>query len=347
MIRVLCRAVVMMVALSLPIVSLPLAVLAQEATPAAECVMTTPAENEALATMYWEEAVWGDQGVIDELVAPDEVHHWGIGGDTNGFAEFSERWGLFLAAFPDLEFSVDLVAAEDDLAATLWTATGTQTGEWQGIAPTGREVTWRGINIFRFACGFIAESWGEADHLGLRAQLGATDVPALAATPSGIAAGADMNATPATTPCAQDSPESNVAVARRWTEDVFTGQNLDALDDILDTAAVHHSSTFPDAQGSAAVKEALGKLMDAFPDMNLTVDMTVADGDLVVARWSGTGTNDGSWLGLEPTGEVANFTGINIYRITCGKIVESWSTTNALRALQELHEGSSEATPTA
>jgi predicted ester cyclase len=78
---------------------------------------------------------------------------------------------------PDLEFTVDLVVAEDDLAATYWTATGTHRGDWLGIAPTDREVTWQGINIFRFACGLIVESWGEADHLGLRQQLGATDVP--------------------------------------------------------------------------------------------------------------------------------------------------------------------------
>ncbi|MBA2596499.1 MAG: ester cyclase [Chloroflexota bacterium] len=178
MIRVLRSAVLMMVALSLPIISLPLAALAQEATPAVECVETTPEENEALATMYWEEAVWGAQGKIAEIVAPDEIHHWGIGGDTNGFAEFSERWSAFNTAFPDLQFSVDLVMAEDDLATTLWTATGTQTGEWQGTAPTGREVTWTGINIFRISCGMIVESWGEADHAGLRAQIEASDAPA-------------------------------------------------------------------------------------------------------------------------------------------------------------------------
>ena len=85
---------------------------AQEETPEAECPVTTPEENEELATMYWEEVWWGDQGKIAEIVAPDEVHHWGIGGDTTGFEEFSERWDLFFTAFPDLEFTVDLVVAE-------------------------------------------------------------------------------------------------------------------------------------------------------------------------------------------------------------------------------------------
>jgi steroid delta-isomerase-like uncharacterized protein len=162
----------------------PAASRAQEETPEAECPVTTLEENEELATMYWEEVWWGDQGKIAEIVSPDEVHHWGIGGDTTGFEEFSERWGLFFTAFPDLEFTVDQVVAEEDLVATHWTATGTHRGEWLGIAPTDREVTWQGINIFRFECGQIVESWGTADHLGLLSQLGAIDVPVAMATPT-------------------------------------------------------------------------------------------------------------------------------------------------------------------
>ena len=90
---------------------------------------------------------------------------------------------MFFTAFPDLGFTVDLVVAEEDLVATHWTATGTHRGEWQGIAPTDREVTWQGINIFRFECGQIVEAWGAADHLSLLSQLGAVELPAAMATP--------------------------------------------------------------------------------------------------------------------------------------------------------------------
>jgi len=307
---------------------------AQEATPMAECAVTTPEENKALATMYWQEAVWGEQGTIDEIVAPDEIHHWGIGGDTNGFEEFSERWDLFNTAFPDLEFTVDLVAAEDDLVATHWTATGTQSGEWQGIAPTDREVTWNGINIFRIECGQIVESWGEADHLGLLSQLGATNIPALMATPATGAAAAPVSTE--ATPCSDDTREANVATAQRWTEEVYTGKDLTVLDEILDPAAVHHGAAFPDASGVEAIKGAVAGTLASFPDISLTVDDIIADGDLVVVRWSGTGTNDGPWLGMDPTGKTANFTGINIYRFACGNIVESWSEMDALSVLADL-----------
>jgi predicted ester cyclase len=307
---------------------------AQEETPEAECPVTTPEENEELATMYWEEVWWGDQGKIAEIVAEDEVHHWGIGGDTTGFEEFSERWGLFFTAFPDLEFTVDLVAAEGDLAATYWTATGTHQGEWQGIAPTDREVTWQGINVFRIECGQIAESWGEADHIGLLSQLGAIELPAAMATPA--ASAQETTAADGATPCADDSAEANVATARRWTEEVYAAKDLDVLDEILDPSAIHHGAAFPDAVGVEAIKEALAGTFASFPDINLAVDATIADGDLVVVRWSGTGTNDGPWLGMEPTGKTAEFTGTNIYRFACGKIVESWSEMDALSVLSDL-----------
>jgi steroid delta-isomerase-like uncharacterized protein len=184
MVRLLRFVVLTFIASSLLVIPGPTDSRAQQATPEAECPVTTAEENEALATSYWEEVWWGDQGKIAEIVAPDEVHHWGIGGDTTGFEEFTERWNLFFTAFHDLKFTVDLVVAEDDLVATSWTATGTHRGEWLGIAPTGREVTWQGINIFRFECGQIVESWSKADHLGLLSQLGAVEFPATMATPA-------------------------------------------------------------------------------------------------------------------------------------------------------------------
>jgi predicted ester cyclase len=334
MFRFLRFGVLTLVARSLLMISGPVASGAQEATPEAACPATTPEENKELVTMYWEEVWWGDQGKIAEIVAPDEVHHWGIGDDTKGFEEFSKRWDLFFTAFPDLEFTVDLVAAEGDLAATRWTATGTQRGEWQGIAPTNRQVTWQGTNIFRIECGQIVESWGEADHLGLLSQLGATDIPALLATPAAQVQVA--TSAPAATPCADDSSDANVATARRWTEDVYNGKDLAVLDEIVDPSAVHHGAAFPDVAGVEAIKEALAGTFASFPDITLTVDDTFADGDLVVVRWSGTGTNDGPWLGMEPTGKTAHFTGINIYRFACGKIVESWSEMDALNVLNEL-----------
>ena len=80
-----------------------------------------------------------------------------------------------------LKLTVNAVLGEGDLVAVRWTYTGTHQGEFQGAAPTGRQATWSGISIFRIACGRIAETWSEADHLGRLQQLGL--VPGGEATP--------------------------------------------------------------------------------------------------------------------------------------------------------------------
>lgn len=147
---------------------------AQEATPAAAtCPSTSLEENKALIERYWAE-VWtaGDEEAIAETLAPNEIHHWGVGGDTVGPDAFQERINVFLTAFPDFAVRVDLLVAEDDLVVSYWTATATQSGEWLGIPATGTSVEYTGINFFRIACGQVVESWGEADHLGLLRQLG-------------------------------------------------------------------------------------------------------------------------------------------------------------------------------
>ncbi len=154
---------------------------ASQATPAAgdgDCPATTPEENAAVVERYWAEVWSGGDTSLDGLFAEDEVHHWGVGGPTVGHAEYHERMAPFLAAFPDFAIRPDQIVANGDLVASSWTATGTHEGEWMGIPATGRQIEYAGMNMFRFECGLIAESWGSADHLGLLRQIGGLPDPA-------------------------------------------------------------------------------------------------------------------------------------------------------------------------
>jgi len=78
----------------------------------------------------------------------------------------------FRAAFPDLSFEIELVIGEGEYVAARWTASGTHTGLWGAVEPTGRRATFSGVNIFRFDGGKIAEIWNHRDDLGLAEQLG-------------------------------------------------------------------------------------------------------------------------------------------------------------------------------
>ena len=155
---------------------------ARQATPET-CPTTTLEENKALVERYWAE-IWtagGGESAIADIVAPDEIHHWGVFDDTTGLEAFAERHERFLSAFPDIAARVDQQVAEGDLVVSRWTETATHQGDWLGIPATGNKVEWSGMNIFRIECGKIAEAWGSADHLGLLRQIGG--VPP-AATPA-------------------------------------------------------------------------------------------------------------------------------------------------------------------
>jgi steroid delta-isomerase-like uncharacterized protein len=149
---------------------------AQEATPAA-CPETTEAENEATARRWHEEAInRGDLSVIDEIVAPDIVHHAGTFPDGVGPEAVKAVLGS-LSAFPDVRHTIEQVIASDEFVVIRFLAEGTQDGEFQGYPPTGEHATWTGINIFRFKCGLIAEEWSEVDGLGRLSQLGLLATP--------------------------------------------------------------------------------------------------------------------------------------------------------------------------
>jgi len=151
---------------------------AQDATPDASCPTTSEEENESIALRWHEEAInEGNLAVIDEIVAPNVLHHAGTFPDGVGPEAVKVVLGALLAGFPDVQHTIEQVITSDGFVVTRWQAEGTHEGEFQGYAPTGKRVTWTGINIFRIECGRIAEEWSEVDGLGRLKQLGVLATP--------------------------------------------------------------------------------------------------------------------------------------------------------------------------
>src|SRR5262249_8005241 len=84
---------------------------------------------------------------------------------------------LYRGAFPDLHMDIDDQVGEDDLVVTRWTLTGTQNGAFGDIPATGRPIRVKGITIYRFDKGKVAEEWMNWDALGLLQQLGPAGPP--------------------------------------------------------------------------------------------------------------------------------------------------------------------------
>ena len=135
-----------------------------------------PAANKRLVERFYEE-VWGRGNVefAERVFADDYVRHDLRPTEaTPGAAGQAQIAQAFRAAFPDLQWRMDLLLAEGDLVAARWTASGTHTGSWGGVAPTGRRAEFSGVNIFRFGpAEKVVEIWNHRDDLGLQEQLGA------------------------------------------------------------------------------------------------------------------------------------------------------------------------------
>ncbi|MEU6878796.1 ester cyclase [Streptomyces sp. NPDC046712] len=110
---------------------------------------------------------------IDEFVAPDVLFHAPVPMGATGAEALKRVWDVLLHAFPDIHVAIEETITEGDKVVSRNTVTGTHRGEYQGLPPTGKTVTYNEIFIFRFAEGRIAEIRGIVDVLAQLRQLGA------------------------------------------------------------------------------------------------------------------------------------------------------------------------------
>jgi predicted ester cyclase len=133
--------------------------------------------------------------------------------------------------------------------------------------------------------------------------------------------------------CPTTTEDENAAIARRWHEEAINTHNLTVLDEILAPVAAHDSATVAANPGPRAV---LGTLLTGFPDVQHTVEAVITEGDLVVIRYRAAGTHEGEFQGSAPTGKSVTWTGINIYRLECGRIAAIWSEVDSLGRVAQL-----------
>ena len=121
---------------------------------------------------------------------------------------------------------------------------------------------------------------------------------------------------------------------------IWTTGDLDAADDIYAPNYVNHQHHNPgdtrDLHGVEAMKSFAAEFRRAFPDFHDSIDIQVAEDDLVVTRFTSKGTHRGTFMGVEPTNKELVWTGISIDRIIGGKIVESWANWDMMGMMQQL-----------
>jgi steroid delta-isomerase-like uncharacterized protein len=129
----------------------------------------------------------------------------------------------------------------------------------------------------------------------------------------------------------------NKNVLRRSFEEVWNKGNLQVADELFTPNYAHHDASTPDlGRGPESEKKRATLYRTAFPDLRLTIEDIVGEGETVMARWTCRATHKGDLSGIAPTGKQVTISGASIARFANGKMAEGWVNWDALGMFQQL-----------
>lgn len=133
------------------------------------------------------------------------------------------------------------------------------------------------------------------------------------------------------------SPEANKALYRRFLEEVANRGELTLIDQYLSPDFIEHEEMPPGTPaGREGVKHYFREWRTAFPDVRVTVDLEVAEGDLLTCYETWQGTHTAPFVGIPASGNPVLFKSIDIVRIADGKIVEHWGVSDTMTLMQQI-----------
>jgi len=132
------------------------------------------------------------------------------------------------------------------------------------------------------------------------------------------------------------STEVNKTIVRRFAQ-VWGNGNLDIIDELaVPTLLVKYPIIPQVIKGKEAFKKLLLGFRSAFPDADIDTGEEIAEGNKVVISWSFSGTHRGTFMGIPPTGKKVKWTGISIYQIVDGKVIEEKGEEDALGLMRQI-----------
>ena len=135
------------------------------------------------------------------------------------------------------------------------------------------------------------------------------------------------------------SGEENKVLLQRAYEQIFNQGNLDQIEEFVSTDLVDHEPPPPGMEcleGIEVLRQFVKVSRDAFPDLQFTVEDMIAEEDKVAARYTMRGTHQGEFMGVAPTGNRVEVTGIDMVRFEGAKMVEHWANSDELGMMQQL-----------
>ncbi len=261
-------------------------------------------ENKKLAREYYKVIDREGPGFGKHYHTANSVYHGAnhTGFDTIGIGN------AFYTAFPDFTHIILDQVAEGDIVVERIRYFATHLGEFMGIAPTGRQITYTGMDWVRFENGKVAERWGVADEAGLRRQL------------LGLADPHEM--------------QTNTALAHEYYE-VIDREGIPAGEPYEAKTSTYHGANHTgfDAKGRQHLADLI---YTAFPDFTHVIMEQIAEGDTVVERIRYFMTHKGEFMGIPATGRQITYTGMDWVRYKEGRVIERWGVPGSLGQRRQL-----------
>lgn len=253
----------------------------------------TPEEHKVIVRR-WVKEVFNEHKLdqVEELKVHNYIDWNPYPGQDMALGGFKAVLVSFFEAFPDFRYDVEEELAEGDMLVCIGTWSGTHTGSFMGIPPSGKRMAAKRIDIVRFSGEKMTERWGTGNELKTMQMMGF--YPPMPPIPN------------------RDDPK---VVVRCLIEEVFSKGNWAAIEELVDDSAVEHS------------KDALTLMLlsSAISGARVSIDELVAEGDKVTALLTFSGVHSGEVMKRSPTGQEVSVHKTITFRVSGGKVIESWA----------------------
>jgi steroid delta-isomerase-like uncharacterized protein len=132
------------------------------------------------------------------------------------------------------------------------------------------------------------------------------------------------------------SPEQNRAVLKQVKDELWNQGRTEVAQELFDARFVNHDPMRPDVQTRDQFVEYVIEVRTAFPDFRVTILDEIAEGDRVALRWEVTGRHQKEIMGIPATGRSISVSGMTIYRLAEGRVVECWWNMDSMAMMRQL-----------
>ncbi len=130
----------------------------------------------------------------------------------------------------------------------------------------------------------------------------------------------------------------NKVVYRRLIDEIFNEGRLDMINEVLSPSYIYHDAPQGTPPGLEGIKQIVSAFRAAFPDLKITIEDQISEGDKVCSRTTMRGTHKGIIFGIPPTGKSITMHGMTMARIADGLVIESWVKNDVKGLLDQLEE---------